>query len=127
PSVASIMNLLLSKQVDLVINGHMHMYTRSKQLSCAAYGLFSPGCVVDDRNLLAKGAGTVMVTSGTGGQSPLDNIDPAKTENVKYSEAENNDNTEYCEVKASTESPQLKFVPTTGACTNRFMIKQSVA
>jgi len=123
-SGASIMSLLLLKKVDLVINGHMHMYARSKQLSCATYGLFSPGCVVDDRNFLAKGAGTVIVTSGTGGQNPLDNIDPAKTENMKYFAAENNDTTGYSEVKVLAGNLQMQFIPTTGAFTDSFTIQQ---
>jgi hypothetical protein len=119
------MNLLLSKRVDLVINGHMHMYARSKQLSCASYGLFSPGCVASGRNLLERGAGTVIVTSGTGGQTPLDNVDPAKTENMKYFATENNDTTGFSEVKVSAESLQMQFVPTTGAFRDSFTIQTS--
>lgn len=124
-SGTSIMNLLLSKRVDLVINGHMHMYARSKQLSCATYGLFSPSCVTSGRNLLERGAGTVIITSGTGGQTPLDNIDPAKTENIKYFATENNDTTGFSEVKVSADSLQMQFVPTTGGFRDSFTIQTS--
>jgi hypothetical protein len=70
-----IMNLLVSKKVDLYLQAHDHAYARSKQLAhrtgCTAIspGSFNANCVVDSDNQFVKGAGTVIVTSGAGGQS----------------------------------------------------------
>src|SRR3954453_5462794 len=66
-------DLLLQKKVDLVLTGHEHIYQRTKQLSLAtgctslATGTYDADCVVDSDDQLSKGAGTVYVTSGTGG------------------------------------------------------------
>lgn len=66
-------NLLLTKKVDLVLNGHEHLYQRTKQLTTRAGcttlvpGTFNASCVVDSDNDLAAGAGTVFATVGTGG------------------------------------------------------------
>ena len=82
---ADITNLLISKRVDLVLNGHEHLYQRSKQLrlgaGCAAVvpGTFNASCVVDGDATLDKGAGTVMATIGTGGVE-LRNVNPADSE-----------------------------------------------
>ena len=72
---AGLMNLLVAKKVDLVLQGHDHGYECSKQLalgaSCAAVpvGSYQAGCVVDDGSddAYAKGAGTVFVIAATGG------------------------------------------------------------
>ncbi len=62
------MDLLLSHKVDIWMEGHDHNYQRSKQLTCAVEGFFEPSCVVDSDNDFSRGAGTVLVNSGTGGQ-----------------------------------------------------------
>jgi hypothetical protein len=121
-SSPSLMSLLLSKKVDLVINAHMHMYARSKQLICATYASFSSSCIADSGNFLSKGAGTVLVTTGTGGQE-LDNIDPAKTQNAEYFATMNNNTWGYSEVSVTTTSLQIQFVPTNGSFTDNFTIQ----
>ncbi len=71
-----LMNLILSKRVDLILQAHDHEYQRSKQLVCAdspaktTQATFVPSCVVDDGSdgQYVKGAGSVIVISGdTGG------------------------------------------------------------
>lgn len=79
-----LLNLLIAKKVDLVLQGHDHTYQRSKQLShtpgCTslrgdysatggAPAVYNPTCVVDDGADAAysKGIGTVFVISGLGG------------------------------------------------------------
>lgn len=79
-----LLNLLIAKKVDLVLQGHDHTYQRSKQLShtpgCTtlrgdysatggARAVYNPDCVVDDGADAAypKGTGTVFVISGLGG------------------------------------------------------------
>jgi hypothetical protein len=74
----ALMNLLVSKRVDLVLHGHEHSYQRSKQLAldpatCASIAGtgFNPACVVDDGidGVYPKDAGTVDVIAGTFGRS----------------------------------------------------------
>ncbi|WP_285114732.1 PKD domain-containing protein [Leifsonia sp. fls2-241-R2A-40a] len=73
-----IMNLLVSKKVDLVLTGHEHLYQRTKQLAigpnCPSItpGTFTAGCVADSDSTLVKGAGTVFATVGTGGNGNYD-------------------------------------------------------
>jgi len=68
-----LLNLLLSKKVDLVLQGHEHLYQRTKQLAlgpgCAAMvpDVADPDCIADAGSTLVKGAGTVFATIGTGG------------------------------------------------------------
>jgi hypothetical protein len=65
-----VMNLLIEKKVDLVLQAHDHNYQRSKQLTCALVEQFSSGCVANDGSAgtYTKGQGTVFVISGTFGQ-----------------------------------------------------------
>ncbi len=84
---ADLMNLLISKRVDLVLQGHEHDYQRSKQLrlssSCVAVpiNLYQSNCVVDDGSdkLYTKNAGTIFVVAGTGGRN-LDLLNTADSE-----------------------------------------------
>ncbi|MGN6425510.1 MAG: PKD domain-containing protein [Leifsonia sp.] len=82
---ADILNLLVSKRVDLVLSGHEHLYQRTKQLATGAAcpsitpGTFTAGCVVDSDSTLVKGAGTVFATVGTGGNTNYD-VNPADSE-----------------------------------------------
>jgi hypothetical protein len=68
-----LMNMLISKRVDLVFQAHDHAYSRTKQLAhgpgCSALspGSFNASCVADSDNNFARGAGTVIITSGGGG------------------------------------------------------------
>lgn len=79
-----LMNLIISKKVDLWLQGHDHMYERSKQLKCAYADHYDSSCIVDDGsdNSYTKNAGTIIVGAGTGGnyiydqypaQAPLQN------------------------------------------------------
>lgn len=67
-----LMNLLITKRVDVVLHGHDHTYQRSKQLTCATAGVYQAQCVADDGadGAYRKGAGTMFVVAGTmGGES----------------------------------------------------------
>jgi 3',5'-cyclic AMP phosphodiesterase CpdA len=72
---ADLMNLLVSKKVDLVLQGHDHTYQRTKQLALGpacteiAIDSFNANCIIDDGadNRYRKGKGPVFVTAGTGG------------------------------------------------------------
>ncbi len=68
---ASFTNLLVSKKVDLVLQGHDHAYERSKQLTCFTQNQApNPACIADDGSdgVYVKGAGTIFVIAGMGGQ-----------------------------------------------------------
>src|SRR5437588_6621881 len=71
-----IFNLLVSKKVDLILQGHDHTYQRSKQLAlnsttCIAIQAetYNRHCVVNDGSTgrYTKGSGTVLVITGTVG------------------------------------------------------------
>jgi hypothetical protein len=72
-----IMNLLISKKVDLYLQAHDHAYSRSKQLAlgpgCAAISStsFNSSCVADANptSSYTAGNGTVIATVGSGGRS----------------------------------------------------------
>jgi len=75
-----LMDLLISRRVDLVLQGHDHTYQRSKQLTCAHANSFVASCVADDGSdgAYSKGSGTVFVIAGAFGQSfyAVDSGDP---------------------------------------------------
>jgi len=83
-----LLNLLLSKKVDLILQGHKHNYQVSKQLAlnsttCTslAVGSYNANCVANANTSLTKGAGSTIVITGTGGETPLASIvttDPEK-------------------------------------------------
>jgi hypothetical protein len=72
-------NLLLSKKVDLILQGHDHNYQRSKQLAtntstCTTLSstTYNAACVAGDggtTDTYTKGLGSVLVINGTGGVS----------------------------------------------------------
>src|SRR5260370_14711998 len=76
---ADVMNLLISKRVDLVLQGHDHTYQRSKQVSCAQAEFYISSCVINDGSTATytEGAGTVFVVAGTfgAGLTPVNSAD----------------------------------------------------
>jgi len=106
-------NFLLSKKVDLILQGDDHAYERSKQLALnstsvdgqplcdgiaanldgwAVYNSTTSGCIIDDgsRGFYQPGAGTVVVIDGTFScnfQNPCYNINDTSVNNG-YNEAE---------------------------------------
>jgi Calcineurin-like phosphoesterase len=69
-----LLNLLLSKKVDLILSGHEHSYQRTKQLSLGAncatlVGAYDSDCVVDSDSSFTQGAGSVAAIVGTGGRA----------------------------------------------------------
>jgi chitodextrinase len=73
----ALFNLLLTKKVDLVLQGHNHNYQRSKQLAlnpstCPAFvlGGFDQDCVVDGGSgVMRRGAGMIVHHIGNFGRS----------------------------------------------------------
>ncbi len=80
-----ILNLLISKKVDLILYAHKHNYEASVQLAfndttCTSITTtVNPDCIADADSTMSKGVGSVVVITGTGGVSmlPIDPADPA--------------------------------------------------
>jgi hypothetical protein len=77
---ADLLDLLVGKKVDLVLQAHDHTYQRSKQLSTSSacpnvpIDSFNNNCVADDGDddVYMKGLGTVFVIAGTVGADLYD-------------------------------------------------------
>jgi PKD repeat protein len=129
-SGAAITNLLLSKKVDLVLAGHEHHYTRTKQLRLATGctglvpGTYDADCVGDTDDNLLKGAGTVVATAGTGG-TPLREVNTSDSE-MPYLASWSGSNVSpsygYLDITADAESLNARFVPVSGSFTDAFSI-----
>jgi hypothetical protein len=72
---SDLMNLLVARKVDLILQGHEHTYQRTKPLSlnssCSAVPIdsFDANCLagMPAESVYTKGAGTVQLIVGTGG------------------------------------------------------------
>ena len=126
----AITNLLVSRKVDLILNGHEHVYQRSKQLGTASgcAGLepnaYNPSCVRDADNALVKGAGSVLATIGTGGV-PLRNVNAADAEApyfAAYSGLNSSPSHGLLDLQFTSTSLNAAFVATNGSFTDSFSI-----
>jgi PKD repeat protein len=125
-----ITNLFLSKKVDLVLNGHEHLYQRSKQLSVAAGctglqpGVYNSSCVRDGDNSLVKGAGSVFTTVGTGGEGlgDVNTADPETPYFAAYSSLSFSPSHGLLDMKFTATTLDAGFVATSGAFTDAFHV-----
>jgi chitodextrinase len=127
--MANLMNLLVQKKVDLVLQAHDHNYQRSKQLalnpsSCLAVPInaYDPDCVVDDGGdgLYPKGAGSVTVIAGTFGRGlyPVSAADPeapyfARTDSTSWG---------FTKYTVTADRIDARFVNSIGSFTDAFSI-----
>lgn len=120
---ADLVNLLVSKKVDLVLTGHSHVYDRTKQLSLSAGcpalvpGTTSAACIADSDSSFTQGAGTVFSTVGTGG-TPVELVRPADAERNYFSAYAGNGSNPtwgFLDVTADENRLSARFVPTSGA------------
>ena len=79
-------DLLVDKNVDLVLHGHEHNYARTHQLagggpdcSLITVGSTNVACIADGDDAFGAGFGTVFATVGTGGIQ-LRDVNPADSE-----------------------------------------------
>ena len=92
-------NLLLSKKVDVILQGHDHTYQRSHQLALGdgcedlPTGRTDRDCIVDadDAETYEAGRGTVLVINGSGGRE-LDRVDESDSEADYFEEIEGRNN-----------------------------------
>jgi chitodextrinase len=127
--MAGLMNLLVDKKVDLVLQAHDHNYQRSKQLAlnpstCSALPInaYDPDCAVDDGvdGIYPKGAGTVFVVNGAFGRSlyPINPIDPeapyfARTDSTSWG---------FTKYTVTADRIDGQFVNATGSFTDAFSL-----
>lgn len=127
---ADLLNLLVEKKVDLILQGHEHGYMRSKQLafsgSCLEIVVNSTDrdCVVDEGTDFAKNAGALLLISGAGGYTLREiNLDDPE---IGYFDAWNGSNVgeTYGFAKISIQKNRLtsKFIPVKGSFTDEFSI-----
>jgi Calcineurin-like phosphoesterase len=126
-----LLNLFIDRKVDLVISAHDHTYQRTQQLAldngCEAVDpkIYEPECVVDgSTDNYTRGAGTVMLIVGTGGQ-PLTTIKSSKVAPyfVSTMGSNNPDPTHgFMAIQISANSLSAHFQPTTGSFKDAFNI-----
>lgn len=127
------MDLLIEKKVDLVLQGHEHMYQRSVQLAHSANcptvenNTYNPSCVVNNGTSgpMTRGDGTVIVNVGIGGRGvTAPNLaDPELPYFVTWNTAEQVNG--FMKFVASSTQLDATFVPTLGALTDSFTIIES--
>ncbi|WP_116449740.1 PKD domain-containing protein [Blastococcus litoris] len=127
---ADLMQLVMSKKVDLVLNGHEHLYQRTHQLGlrtgCTAVptNTFDPDCVADGDAAMSQGAGTVFATVGTGGQT-LRDVNAADSEVgyfAAYQGANRTPSHGFLDVRATADALQASFVRANGTFADAFTI-----
>ncbi len=76
-----IMNLLINKKVDLILQSHDHNYQRSHALKCITTGSVNSACIADNGNdgSYVKGAGPLIVINGEFGRG-FYNVNSGDTE-----------------------------------------------
>jgi PKD repeat protein len=120
---ADLLNLLVTKKVDLVLTGHEHHYSRTKQIglgagcNAVAPGSYNSSCVADADASLSKGAGTVFATVGTGGVELRDVFaaDPEMPYFAAASGANQAPTYGFLDVSLSASTLSARFVGTSGA------------
>lgn len=110
---ADLMNLLINKRVDLVLQGHDHNLQRSKQLTCAVINSYNSSCVANAGSSLTKGAGTVFIIVGTGGQG-LYSINSGDPEN-QYFAATNSNGFGFAKIVVTDTQLSYTYVRTAGS------------
>jgi hypothetical protein len=113
-----LLNLLISKRVDLILQAHDHTYQRSKQLTCAFKDSFVSTCVVDDGSdgTYTKGAGAVLVIAGTFGESfhEIDTRDPEAGYFARWMGGGANPTYGFVKYDVTSERISAQFVGTSG-------------
>jgi hypothetical protein len=123
-----LMNLLVSKRVDLVLQGHDHNYQRSNQLAhgpgCPSVpaGSFDPDCVQDNGidGQYPKGAGTVFIITGSFGQCCY--AVSAGDSEAPYFAAFSSASSGLTQFSVGPARIDARFLNTTGAFTDSFSI-----
>ncbi len=126
---SALLNLLVEKRVDLVLQGHEHNYQRSKQLArnvatCPTLPTdsYDADCVVDDGwdHHYLRSAGTVFVVAGTFGRS-LYAINP-QDEHFPYFAVTDATSRGLVRYTVTPDRIDAEFLPSMGSLTDAFSI-----
>jgi hypothetical protein len=133
---SDLLNLLIDKKVDLVLQGHDHVYQRTKQLatspSCTTVPIasFNTSCVMDDGadGLYTKGVGPVFVIAGTGGEGlyEINTADPEAGYFANWMGANSTPTKGFVKFTVSHTEIRAEFVGSTTAFnfTDNFSVQQ---
>ncbi len=133
-----LLDMLLNKHVDLILQAQKHNYQASKQLAlntttCATLNAtsYNANCVADATTNMTQGKGTVIMVTGTGGASqlPIDNPNPdPKYYYFRTSTPTNNVTWGISQFSISATQLSEQFVPTSGGTyTDSFTISNTTA
>lgn len=127
-----LLNLLVSKKVDLVLQGHDHTYQRSKQwahgngCSTLTEGSYNSFCVQDsgEDSVYTKSAGQVQIIAATGGITlyPVNTSDTEKNYMAKWMGANASPTHGYVKADVTAGKMKVDFVAASGAFTDSFVI-----
>ncbi len=125
-----LLDLLVKKKVDIVLQGHEHGYIRSKQLAlspdCPSIMINSTNskCIKKSGNTFKKGDGTIIAISGTGGKNLRDiNLDDPEKEYFQTWNGSNIGNSYgFSMFNISKNRLISEFVPATNNYTDSFSI-----
>ena len=127
-----LLDLLLAKHVDLILQAQKHTYQASKQLalnpSCTILPLtsYNPHCVVNSSTHMTRGAGSVIVVTGTGGTTPLlaiNTSDPKINYFRAWAGANINQTWGLSQFTISPTQISMHFVKVSGSFTDSFTIQ----
>ena len=128
---AELLNLLLERRVDLVLQGHEHGYQRTKQLSLGADcpelepDVYTAGCVANDgsKGAFVRGAGPIFVVSAAFGQDPYPiNLNDPELPYIATWMDDSNESKGWMEFTVTKDSIDGQFVGVTGPLTDTFTI-----
>ena len=127
-----LLDLLLNKKVDLILQAQKHTYQASKQLAlnpttCPTLPItsYNAQCVVNATNRLTKGAGSVIVVTGTGGTIPLlaiDSTDPKINSFRSWMGANVNQSFGVSQFSVTQTQITMKFMAVSGTFTDSFTV-----
>jgi hypothetical protein len=126
-----VLNLLVSKKVDLILYAHKHDYQASKQLAfngttCTSLtSTYNANCVVNATSSMTRGAGSAILIAGTGG-APMISIsatDPAIGFFRSWEASNINQTWGVTQFTISSTSLSERFVGVSGSFSDSFTIQ----
>ena len=127
-----LLDLLLNKKVDLILEAQKHTYQASKQLAlnpttCPTLPItsYNTQCVVNATRSFTKGAGSIIVVTGTGGTVPLlsiDSTDPKINYFRSWMGANVNQSFGVSQFSVTPTQINMNFVPVAGTFTDSFTL-----
>ena len=128
-----VMNVLINNKVDVILQAHSHIYARSKPLLCVSADtrgvIFEQACTTENNlhNIYNKGEGSLLLISGTGGQTLTDITPTSEAVNYfeKYAGKNYNPTFGFVYFKVNEQEIRGEFVSVNNALTDSFVVKTS--